>query len=68
VNRGTQHVFHPFAEASLALVDSLLGYAAQEFLTAFPFMVGGTVDAMKQIVWEIDLDLGHIARIGRGFG
>jgi hypothetical protein len=46
----------------------LLDAPFQELVARLSGAVGRFVELAQQIIWEIDLDLGHIASIGRGFG
>jgi hypothetical protein len=57
-----------FPQLGIAPDDLLLGDSPKELIAGLPDAIGSSVDLPQQIVGKIDLDFGHIASIGRGFG
>jgi hypothetical protein len=60
-------LFEFLAEARVARRDLLLDDPQQKRVAGLTGSVGGSINLIQKIVREIDLGLGHLASIGRGF-
>jgi hypothetical protein len=68
VDRWTHHLLDFLDPLSVAAMHFRLGDTAEELIPALAPATGDAIDLPQQIVGEIELDLGHLASIGRGFG
>jgi hypothetical protein len=61
-------LFEFLAQARVARRDLLLDDPQQKRVAGLTGSVGSSINLIQEIIGKIDLDLGHLASIGRGFG
>src|ERR1700710_16704 len=66
--RWPEHLFQLAPKVRLIRNHLSLDHPPQEVLATLLYTVGGTVDPSQQIVRDLDLKLGHLVRVSRGFG
>jgi hypothetical protein len=66
--RGSDELFELLAQLGVAPVDLLSGNPLKELIASLSDAIGSSVDLVQQIVGKVDLDPGHVASIGCGFG
>jgi hypothetical protein len=66
--RRPDQLFEFPAQLRIAAIDFLLGDSPEKGIARLPDALGDPIDLMQQIVRDLDLDLGHLARVSRGFG
>lgn len=68
MDRRRHHFFEFLVADRLALLEFPLGGAPQKLLSRLTVKVSHSVETAQQIVGNLDLEPGHLARVSRGFG
>jgi hypothetical protein len=68
VNRRTGHDLEFLEPLGLAAIDFRLGHTSEKLVSALAAPAGDAIDFEQELVGDLDLEPGHLARVSRGFG